>query len=486
LNRCLYVKDKTNGTADAFASDYIDTNAISIPSSYSDGGDGNWSTGFFADLFQLRGYIFGFGIGIALFLSFFYLFFLRIPGVLFTMIWTVLIAIFLVLAVGSIMLYTLSQQWANNDDRKTSEVRTLQALSIIGFVLTGLYVCLLCVMRKRIVLALGIVKEASRALAAMPILVLMPVFQALAIVVFLVPWTIYAIYLASSGDIEVHETSDTPGDETQYKTMEYDQNTRLAFLYLLFCWFWTSEFILAVGQITSAMAISAWYFTRDKKSEGNGTVIWAFRTTCFYHLGTAAFGSLIIAIIKTIRAILAYLQKKAKKSGNQLALCVLRMLQCCMWCVEKCMRFLNKNAYIQTAIYGYSFCKACRSAFFLIARNVLRVIAVSYVGDFVLFLGKLFVPLLTTFLCYLALGYAIGGKNVNGLVGPLVVVFILSYFIVNIFVEVFGMAISTILICYCADEEMFPPEERFADGALRGAIKKTAQDAAIAKVSADG
>ena len=52
------------------------------------------------------------------------------------------------------------------------------------------------------------------------------------------------------------------------------------------------------------------------------------------------------------------------------------------------MRFLNKNAYIQTAIYGYSFCKACRSAFFLIARNVLRVIAVSYVGDFVLFLGK--------------------------------------------------------------------------------------------------
>ena len=91
-------------------------------------------------------------------------------------------------------------------------------------------------------------------------------------------------------------------------------------------------------------------------------------------------------------------------------------------------------------------------------------------------------PLLSTFLCYLALGYAIGSSNVNGLVGPLVVVFVLSFFIANIFVEVFSMAISTILVCYCADEEMFPPEQRFADGSLRGAIKKTAQGATNAKV----
>lgn len=107
-----------------------------------------------------------------------------------------------------------------------------------------------------------------------------------------------------------------------------------------------------------------------------------------YHLGTAAFGSLIIAIIKTIRAIIAYLQRKAKKSGNKLAQYLLCVLQCCMWCVEKCMKFLNKNTYIQTAIYGYSFCKAARKAFFLILRNILRVAAVNMVADFVLLLGK--------------------------------------------------------------------------------------------------
>lgn len=155
---------------------------------------------------------------------------------------------------------------------------TMQALSIIGFIITALYTCLICVLRKRILLAIGIVKEAARALAAMPIIVLMPVFQCIAIVLFLVPWVIYSLYLASSGEIKVNEM-ESGGVTTQYRTMEYSTNQRYAFLYLLFCWYWTSEFILACGQIISALSISAWYFTRDKKTEGNATVIWV--SLCF-------------------------------------------------------------------------------------------------------------------------------------------------------------------------------------------------------------
>lgn len=52
------------------------------------------------------------------------------------------------------------------------------------------------------------------------------------------------------------------------------------------------------------------------------------------------------------------------------------------------MKFLNKNAYIQTAIFGYSFCAAAKKAFFLIARNIMRVAAVGVVSQIVLILGK--------------------------------------------------------------------------------------------------
>jgi len=43
-------------------------------------------------------------------------------------------------------------------------------------------------------------------------------------------------------------------------------------------------------------------------------------------------------------------------------------LQCFMWCLEKIMKFINKHAYIITAIYGHSFCKSARKAFWLLLR----------------------------------------------------------------------------------------------------------------------
>ena len=45
------------------------------------------------------------------------------------------------------------------------------------------------------------------------------------------------------------------------------------------------------------------------------------------------------------------------------------------------------------------------------------------------------------------------------------------------FTEIFGMAIETILCCFIADEEMFPVEKRFAEGALKSALQKHAEKA---------
>ena len=96
---------------------------------------------------------------------------------------------------------------------------------------------------------------------------------------------------------------------------------------------------------------------------------------------------------------------------------------------------------------------------------------------------QVFVPLVTCFVAYLVLAYA-ESDALGNLIPPLFFTAVLSYFVTAMFVEVFGMAISTILVCYIADEEMFPPEERFCDGALKGAIKKTAQAASDTQVVA--
>ncbi len=72
-----------------------------------------------------------------------------------------------------------------------------------------------------------------------------------------------------------------------------------------------------------------------------------------YHLGSVALGSFIIAVIKFLRAIMYYVEKRLKsQSGgggpvNSVALGFLKCCKCCLWCFEKILQYLNKNAYIE-------------------------------------------------------------------------------------------------------------------------------------------
>lgn len=47
-------------------------------------------------------------------------------------------------------------------------------------------------------------------------------------------------------------------------------------------------------QLCVATSIAMWYFTKDKKLVGNHTFVQAICLSSFYHLGTCAFGSLIL------------------------------------------------------------------------------------------------------------------------------------------------------------------------------------------------
>lgn len=50
---------------------------------------------------------------------------------------------------------------------------------------------------------------------------------------------------------------------------------------------------------------------------------------------------------------------------------------------------------MSAAIYGENFCRSGQQAFKMLTNNALRVAAINSVGDFVLFLGKVFVVLTT-------------------------------------------------------------------------------------------
>jgi choline transporter-like protein 2/4/5 len=136
------------------------------------------------------------------------------------------------------------------------------------------------------------------------------------------------------------------------------------------------------------------------------------------------------------------------------------------------MKFIGKNAYIQTAIFSTSFCKSCRQSFALIFRNAARVAAITYVSAAVLIIGKLFISSVVTVMAYYAMLETIGDQ-LYSVGGPVAVVFFISYWVSDMFMDVLDMGISTVLHCFIADEEMFEnADDRYHDKELKDYVDK--------------
>eukprot|EP00611_Tribonema_gayanum_P025465 TRINITY_DN5798_c0_g2_i1.p1 TRINITY_DN5798_c0_g2~~TRINITY_DN5798_c0_g2_i1.p1 ORF type:complete len:646 (-),score=224.01 TRINITY_DN5798_c0_g2_i1:303-2240(-) len=445
LNHCLFTDP---AIADAF---------VSLNSQMS------YMQQFLADIYTARNWILGFGFGFSLVMGFVYCLLLRVPGVVAIMTWGSILAVIALFAAVGYGLYTKGDEWAADTTNQHTDVQITIAriFGIAGYVLAGLFACLALFMCRRIRLATSIMKEAARAIGKIPAMILMPVVEAVGLVLFFVPLVFYGVYVASMGDFS---TTTVAGLEV--KTVTYGSEVQGMGWYLLFCLFWTTQFIIAMGQIVVALAVVKYFFTRDKSTLGSGTFFKAMKDGMWYHMGTAAFGSLIIAIIQMIRAIIAWFQKKAKASGNKIAQYALCCCQCCFWCLQKCMQFINKNAYIQTALFSTGFCKSGKEAFFLIARNIARVGAVSMVSEFMIIIMKLVICLATMAATYLGLDATIGNE-LHSFVGPTIFVGVLAYLVASVFAELFSMTTATILQCFIADEEMYSPAERYADNDLK-------------------
>lgn len=196
-------------------------------------------------------------------------------------------------------------------------------------------------------------------------------------------------------------------------------------------------------------------------------------------LGSIALGSLIVAVIQFIRAVLQYIDRKTKAAQGESALLryVMCCLKCCAWYLEKIMKFINRNAYIMVAIKGMSYCAAAGRAVTLIVSNVLRVAAVNTVGDSLIFLAKLTViggcgvsAFFLSGIAYFTSPLEHPDTYLSSPLMPIIGTVICSWFISSLFFQVYEMAVDTILLCFCEDCDTNGGEPKFAPSKLMKAM----------------
>jgi len=180
-----------------------------------------------------------------------------------------------------------------------------------------------------------------------------------------------------------------------------------------------------------------------------------------FHLGSMAYGSAIVAIVQLLRAIMAYVDAKTKnvQEKNCVVRYLMKVVHCCLWCFEKCIKFITKNAYIYVAMRGYSFCKASRNAFNALLHNMSQFAVTHVITTIFIFLGKIVITLSAGFVAYIWVEYDDDygegeDRELHLPIFPVIVTAIIAYFATTNFLNVYDLSIASVLLCFCEDYRM--------------------------------
>ncbi|XP_030369732.1 CTL-like protein 2 [Scaptodrosophila lebanonensis] len=402
--------------------------------------------------------------------------------------------------------------------------RTWLYLSIFLCACFVIILLLVIVLRQRIRIAIALTKEGSNAVSSVTSTMFFPIFSWLLYIAAIGFSVAVGLYLASIGkpkflmvrrvidqNVVTNENCICEGPAVNYSvgtacepstfqeycyipspqalrsrarcmdttcsfvTIENPPFVQWSIVYNIFGFFWMSFFISAFFDMVLAATFANWYWTFKKRDVPYFTLTRALFQTIFYHLGTLAFGSLILTICRMIRLILEYIHKKLKKFDNPVTRAILCCMRCFFWLLENFLKFLNRNAYIMCAIHGTNFCTSAKDSFNLIMRNFLRVITLDQVTDFLFFLSKVLLTAGAGAATYYFVGNNPAIIQVHYKAVPTTVVVIASYLMTSVFFGVYSMAVDTLFLCFledCERNDGTPEKPYFMSTQLRKILGK--------------
>ena len=378
----------------------------------------------------------------------------------------------------------------------------------VAFLVFLISFCLLIAMRKHIQMAVELIKEAGRTVRKMKSLMVFPFFSYFFIFLFFSYFLFMSLYIFTTevtmdslreGWTAVRAASDDlfhPGNSSntsmtkieafrsffdvsqdiaadfkdQYNFSDPSYNisavednhlVRYLFLYHTLGYLWAVEFIKAIGMITISGAIASDYWITSEAMRPGAPMLGSLFRTLRYHMGSAAFGSLIIALVRLARYVMMYVDEKTSQlqKDNRAVKILMVAIHCLMWCLEKICRYITETAYILIAIEGRGFCVSAWRSFQLLYTNSLRIATTKAIAFAVVTLANIGVALMCTAGTVIILQevpyFTEGEGYVDTVLFPALLVFISAGFVAFCFMQVYSQAVDTILMSFCLDEDKF-------------------------------
>ncbi|CAB3369251.1 Hypothetical predicted protein [Cloeon dipterum] len=264
------------------------------------------------------------------------------------------------------------------EETATNE-RWLLILAVFATLVTLVLLCLAAHVAKNVKTLAALFKEASGFIKALPSLYLQPIITVAVLLSLFCAWMYVVLCLATATTPEARQIILYTEDSNMTSVNKFTLLQFVELSWVRFGWWiylialvWVSELVLSCQQMTSAGALVDWYFlTSGRRDGGARLLLTSVRRLVWYHLGSVALGSLLIALFKLPRLALRLLGIKQKPL-----------------CYERGLRYVNHNAYAVIAIEGIDFCPSARVAYQTMESNRLHLSPINSTGDCFLFLGK--------------------------------------------------------------------------------------------------
>ena len=150
---------------------------------------------------------------------------------------------------------------------------------------------------------------------------------------------------------------------------------------LLLALFWSQQVFQNTNHVVVAGVVSTWWFVPSEASSCCSVATKdSFVRATTSSFGSICFGSLLVAIIQTLRSMVE--SARHDNTNDGCAAFVLCLVDCCLQCLQGMLEYFNKYAYIYIAMYGYSYLDAGKNVMALFhARGWSIIIADDLVSN---------------------------------------------------------------------------------------------------------
>lgn len=135
-------------------------------------------------------------------------------------------------------------------------------------------------------------------------------------------------------------------------------------VFITFTMYWISEWIKNTIHTTIAGVYGSWYFCVHQFPKDATRA--SARRALTYSFGSIALGSLLVAIVQFLRQLCSTIRSQEAAQGSMIGYAIFCCMGCILGLLEWAIQFLNRYAFCHIALYGKAYIAAAKDTWKMI------------------------------------------------------------------------------------------------------------------------